>query len=215
MNFYGEEIHRATRTFEELRSRSARLICDLALLRHCREQRLIPTYTELSKPHFHLSSLIHPCPWNKIDKLAAYRTEKNTILRTKRNKCDSDKTGEHLSCLRIIRRWYNLSYRQLSKAAERVLTKGFNNVTAPNKPPVEKMVFGVENAINILSPNTPDTVHKGICTILRNTRPPKTNLNTEELRALLIELKWDSNIVTLLADKGNATVVLNTRDYED
>ncbi|GJQ70041.1 hypothetical protein Trydic_g22524 [Trypoxylus dichotomus] len=47
-----------------------------------------------------------------------------------------------------------------------------------------------------------------------NTRPPRKNLNTKELKAL-IELTLNENITILPADKGNATVVRNTRNYKD
>ncbi|GJQ72919.1 hypothetical protein Trydic_g1562 [Trypoxylus dichotomus] len=80
---------------------------------------------------------------------------------------------------------YNLSNRQLSKAAEQVLSKGFNYAIALSKLPVEKIVCGVENAIGILEPNITETVRKGDCTILRNTCPPKKNLSTEELKTLM------------------------------
>ncbi|GJQ87972.1 hypothetical protein Trydic_g12901 [Trypoxylus dichotomus] len=81
--------------------------------------------------------------------------------------------------------------KQLSKAAEQVLSKGFNYAIAPNRLPVEKIVCGVENAISILEPNI------------------------EELKAL-IEFKRDENTISILpADKSNATVVPNTRDYKD
>ncbi|GJQ69312.1 hypothetical protein Trydic_g6445 [Trypoxylus dichotomus] len=54
------------------------------------------------------------------------------------------------------------------------------------------------------------------CIILnhRKTRPPKKNLNIEELKAL-IEFKRGENTIILPADKGNATVVLSTRDFKD
>ncbi|GJQ81349.1 hypothetical protein Trydic_g20561 [Trypoxylus dichotomus] len=91
---------------------------------------------------------------------------------------------------------YNLSDRQLSKVAEQVLSKG------------------IENAISILELNTAETVRQEVCTVLRNIRPSKKNLSTEKLK-VLIELKRDEKIVILPADKGNATMVLTTRDYKD
>ncbi|GJQ78644.1 hypothetical protein Trydic_g11747 [Trypoxylus dichotomus] len=78
---------------------------------------------------------------------------------------------------------------------------------------MEKIVCGVYIAISILEPNTAATVRQEVCTILRKTRPPKKNLSTENLKAL-IELKRDKNIIILPADKCNATVVLNTRNYK-
>ena len=48
---------------------------------------------------------------------------------------------------------------------------------------------------------------------LRRAAPPKCNLLSAELRALR-ELKRDDSIVIVPADKGSATVVLNTEDYQ-
>ncbi|GJQ73270.1 hypothetical protein Trydic_g13643 [Trypoxylus dichotomus] len=45
-----------------------------------------------------------------------------------------------------------------------------------------------------------------------NTRQPKKNLNTEELKTL--DLKWNENIIILPVDKGNARMVLDTRNYK-
>ncbi|GJQ65138.1 hypothetical protein Trydic_g7281 [Trypoxylus dichotomus] len=102
----------------------------------------------------------------------------------------------------------------LTKAAEQVLSKGFNYAIAPKKLPVENIVCGVENAISILEANATETIRQRVCTILRNTRPPKKNFNTEELNAL-IQVKRNENIIIPPADKGIATVVLNTRIYKD
>ncbi|GJQ83048.1 hypothetical protein Trydic_g20062 [Trypoxylus dichotomus] len=72
--------------------------------------------------------------------------------------------------------------------------RGFNYVIAPNKLPLEQIVCGVENIISILEPNTAETLRQKVCTILRNIRPPKKNISTEELKAL-IGLKQDENII--------------------
>ena len=48
---------------------------------------------------------------------------------------------------------------------------------------------------------------------LRRTGPLKSNLSSAELQALW-ELKADDSIVILLADKGSATVMTNTMDYQ-
>lgn len=44
-------------------------------------------------------------------------------------------------------------------------------------------------------------------------KPPRNNLSSPELRALR-ELKTDETIVILSADKGSATVVMNTSFYQ-
>ncbi|GJQ74906.1 hypothetical protein Trydic_g9538 [Trypoxylus dichotomus] len=68
---------------------------------------------------------------------------------------------------------------------------------APNKLLVLKFVCRVENVISILEPNIAEIVRQDVCTILRNTRPVKKNLNTQELKAL-IELKRDGKFSQLI-----------------
>jgi hypothetical protein len=48
--------------------------------------------------------------------------------------------------------------------------------------------------------------------ILQDSSRPKDNLNGAERRALRA-LRKNTDLTILLADKGNATVVLNTVDY--
>ena len=49
--------------------------------------------------------------------------------------------------------------------------------------------------------------------IIFNARVPPPNLSAEERKALK-KLRSDSNIKIMKADKGNCTVVINTKDYE-
>ena len=53
-----------------------------------------------------------------------------------------------------------------------------------------------------------------ITQIIFNARVPPPNLSAEERKALK-ELRSDSNIKIMKADKGNCTVVMNTKDYDD
>ena len=48
--------------------------------------------------------------------------------------------------------------------------------------------------------------------ILRKAKPPKDNLSRGE-RAALSNLRNNEDIVVLKADKGGATVLLNSKDY--
>ena len=51
------------------------------------------------------------------------------------------------------------------------------------------------------------------CSILVRTKPPQCTLSLAELRAVK-ELKRDELIVILPTDRGSATVVMNTMDYQ-
>ncbi|XP_077778802.1 uncharacterized protein LOC144326219 [Podarcis muralis] len=52
-----------------------------------------------------------------------------------------------------------------------------------------------------------------VTNILCSSKPPRSNLHKEEQKALT-NLRKDNNIIILPADKGNATVVMNTSDYQ-
>ena len=48
---------------------------------------------------------------------------------------------------------------------------------------------------------------------LKKYKPPSSNISKGEFVAIQ-ELKWNKDITILPADKGRATVTLNTTDYE-
>ena len=48
--------------------------------------------------------------------------------------------------------------------------------------------------------------------VLKNAKPPKSNISQEERKALK-ELSKDNDIVIVPADKGRSTVVMNRKDY--
>ncbi|GJQ80564.1 hypothetical protein Trydic_g19968 [Trypoxylus dichotomus] len=110
--------------------------------------------------------------------------------------------------------WFQMLYPHLRINVENFMDRLETGVALCEVSPVEKIVCGIENAVSILEPNIAETVRQEVCTILRSIRSPTKNLNTEEFKAVT-ELKRDENIIILLADRGNATVVLNTRDYKD
>ena len=58
-----------------------------------------------------------------------------------------------------------------------------------------------------------DRVRATVANAIKQARPPKSNVRKEEREALR-DLRNDSSIVILEADKGNATVVMDAEDYE-
>ena len=50
--------------------------------------------------------------------------------------------------------------------------------------------------------------------VLRNSKPPKSNITREERKALQ-DLKKEESILILPADKGKATVLMEVSDYEE
>ena len=52
-----------------------------------------------------------------------------------------------------------------------------------------------------------------VCDAIKRSRQPEANFSTDERRALK-KLQTDKKIKILHADKGNATVVMDTKDYD-
>ncbi|KAM3823585.1 uncharacterized protein M6D78_018813 [Vipera latastei] len=107
---------------------------------------------------------------------------------------------------------HNISDRILTKAETNVLSKGFNFAVAPKHIPTETIICGVESSLTKINPDDANKIRLEVTNILCTSKPPKSNLPKEEQTALL-NLKNDTSIIILPADKGNATVVMNSSDY--
>ncbi|KAM7304973.1 uncharacterized protein ISCGN_014873 [Ixodes scapularis] len=108
----------------------------------------------------------------------------------------------------------NLSSRQLTPCEVSVLAKGHGFNMTTTKPPLPKMVANIEDGILHLDPSARDRVRQKVIGIpSKLPRRQQPNLPREEIAALR-ELRGDTNIVILPADKGNSTVVLDRDAYE-
>ena len=107
---------------------------------------------------------------------------------------------------------FNLTDKQLDDAALSILERGLNFATTPRTIPIEEIITGVESAIRDLTAAEADNVRVKTCDILQKAKLPKPNTTKEERQALRA-LKEDSNTVILQADKGNATVLMKTEEY--
>ena len=93
--------------------------------------------------------------------------------------------------------------------------RGFNFATVPAKLPKEESIAGVEGALRRQKKQPQERQERAraaVANILRTAKPPPTNLTKEERKGLK-ELR-DKPVTILCADKGNATVVLDTSAYE-
>ena len=95
-----------------------------------------------------------------------------------------------------------------------LLEKGLNFAVTPTNIPATEIVAKVESAIRTLDSEQADTVTRSVNNILQQAEPPKPNI-TKEMQEALNNLKQDDSIMILLADKGRASVVLNTDTYHD
>ncbi|XP_074031353.1 uncharacterized protein [Leptinotarsa decemlineata] len=64
-----------------------------------------------------------------------------------------------------------------------------------------------------MPPETAEDIRHEVAHVLKTQKPPKSNLPRKERNAFQ-NLKKNKNIIITPADKGNATVVMNTTDYQ-
>ena len=106
----------------------------------------------------------------------------------------------------------NMSSRQLTHIETDLLAKGLNFSITSKTLPYKDIIATVEDAVNGLQKEEADTVRAKVSLTLQNSKPTKDNLSKDESRALK-ELRSDTSIVILPADKGRSTVILNREDY--
>lgn len=112
-------------------------------------------------------------------------------------------------------RWViNKSDKEITGDTLSVLQKGLNFAITPNKLPVSDFVTAIESACKIIGPDSEQaTLLRADCVnIMKNSKLPESNI-TEGERVALKDLKEDSSIMVLPADKGRATVVMNSTEY--
>ena len=80
------------------------------------------------------------------------------------------------------------------------------------RPPFQEYITAVEVACQSLKPSEADEFRADIARVLKQVRPPKSNISKEEWRAIK-ELRADKEHLILTADKGVALVVLDKKDY--
>ena len=113
-------------------------------------------------------------------------------------------------------RWViNKSDRTLNQHELSILQRGLNFAVSPTAQPVNDMITAIESACKIIGPDTEEATHlRSECVnILKRHKLPPSNITKEEREALQT-LKKDSSVMILPADKGRATVILNTADYK-
>ena len=109
----------------------------------------------------------------------------------------------------------NLSQRQLSDDERAVLAKGLNFAVPPKKTPTLDIIAGVEKGLRrIRDQNSANYIRMPVRqTHVRAKRPPP-NLERKQ-REAIHNLRNDSSIVILPADKGNATVLMDKETYDN
>lgn len=101
----------------------------------------------------------------------------------------------------------------MSETEKSALSKGFNYAIAPKTIPTEEIIASIESTLSSVDVQSAEPIRLDTARILQSARPPKPNLRPSELQGLKA-LKKNENIIILPADKGNATVVMDTADYK-
>ena len=110
----------------------------------------------------------------------------------------------------------NLSQHRPTPGEMKLLERGMNFATCPKAVPKTDIVVGVESALRQsgVDSQTAERARATIAGILKKAKPPNTNIDKEEQEALR-SLRENKEITILPADKGNATVILDTEAYHE
>ena len=139
-------------------------------------------------------------------------TKKSQLVKLEKLGCSKRKTSEapHKS------RWVNnLSNKELTTGQHQVLERGLNFALTPKNISRLNLVASAEKGFgNVRNQTEVELARDKITQMILNARVSPPNLCAEERKALK-ELRLDSNIKIIKADRGNCTVVMNTKDYDD
>ncbi|XP_047990120.1 uncharacterized protein LOC125229344 [Leguminivora glycinivorella] len=107
------------------------------------------------------------------------------------------------------------SRAELTEPTLNVLKKGLNFAPTPKRIPFEEVIGSTEEVIrrNKIPTHDADALRQDVAVVLRHAKLPRSNISKEEWEALN-DLRSNPDILTLKADKGNATVVIDVSDYE-
>ena len=140
----------------------------------------------------------------------------DSLLRSSKPCPQKQTTIETTNSVDDKQKWIvNLSKHQLNEEETSVLTRGLNFAPTPSRIPISETIAGVEPALRTHHDDAKtDRARAAICNILRKAKPPRENTTKGERQALK-NLQGNKDIVIVQADKRNATVIMDTNEYED
>ena len=103
----------------------------------------------------------------------------------------------------------------MSTDEESLLKYGTNFAVTPTELPIADLIVQTEHACKQLGAATEQStaLRSDVVEILKKAKPPPSNISKAE-RLTIKSLREDKSIMILPADKGRATVVMNTEDYD-
>ena len=90
---------------------------------------------------------------------------------------------------------------------------GLNFAVTPCTIPIEDILARVERAVQSLPVEMAEEARQETVIIIKSSSRPRDNLTRAETEALRRTLKKNTDLTILPADKGNATLILNTVDF--
>nr|XP_032511410.1 uncharacterized protein LOC116765884 [Danaus plexippus plexippus] len=110
----------------------------------------------------------------------------------------------------------NLSKQTLDKETVEILKKGLNFAPVPSKLPFEDIICNVEECLhkNHVTREESEAIRQDVSYVLRRSKLPRQNISRQESVALK-QLRNNEDLTVLRADKGNATVIMDTSDYDN
>src|SRR5215469_1292483 len=189
-----------------------------ALLReriHHNRRELDHTSRALLQVHLRLASLLSESDWSLIDRLTfnkATRTGEDSKA-SQLQKFTRLHETQHQNIRKPKDTVINLSGHILDDGLHSLLQKGLNYAVTPRNLPIEDLLTGVEKAVQSLPVESAEEARQETVRIIKSPSKPRDNLTRTE-RAALRNLKNNTELTILPADKGNATVILNSTDYK-
>ncbi|XP_046397683.1 uncharacterized protein LOC124164403 [Ischnura elegans] len=167
--------------------------------------------------HLRLSTILSPIDWEHVDRATAALGDslhnrdterlKQKFERLPRKNKPNTKPDRH----RLV---INLTDERIDEDTLSVLSKGLNFAPAPRSIPFSDIIGGVEQAVRKLPNDAAEDIRAEISMTLKKAVPPKSNISFKE-RAALRSLRKNTAVTILPADKGNATVLMKTLDYQE
>jgi hypothetical protein len=124
-----------------------------------------------------------------------------------------DSTRQHPTTKTSKETVINLSGRMLDDGVSSLLQKSLNYDVTPCTITTEDILAGVEEAVQSLPVEMAEEARQETVRFIKSSSRPRDNLTRAEREALRT-LKKNTDLTILPADKGNATVVLNTVDHK-
>ncbi|KAK5648272.1 hypothetical protein RI129_003164 [Pyrocoelia pectoralis] len=166
-------------------------------------------FQELSTKH------IHQIIWDTFDKLIEISVDSTSTIRKNRQlQKFSSLQSKQQNNIKTLNTVHNLTGIEIDKNIIDILQYGNNYAVTPKTIPLEDIITNVEAALHNVEQTKADEIKLDVINVLRKSKNPKPNISPKQLNTLN-KLKKNENILVLPADKGNATVIVNTSDYHE